>query len=153
MKPKPFLEVWKEFPVGTFSIWSTRVDIFELRNHTHVEETSAEFCLIAKTTGAAWRAVSSIYQITRSERDILCAAVSRTFNREALVVPPARTASPDVYSHPDDVANTAKKTNDHIKSTYIAKKIYVNLCPDNRGSSLTKPTGRQQRPAMEPESQ
>ena len=54
---------------------------------------------------------------------------------------------------PDDVANTAKKTNDHIKSTYIAKKIYVNLCPDNRGSSLTKPTGRQQRPAMEPESQ
>ena len=28
----------------------------------------AKFCLIAKTTGAAWRAMSSIYQITRSER-------------------------------------------------------------------------------------
>ena len=45
-------------------------NIFELRNHTHVEETSAEFCLIAKTTGAAWRTVSLIYQIARPERDI-----------------------------------------------------------------------------------
>ena len=39
----------------------------------------AKSCLIAKTTGAAWRTVSSMYQITRSERDIFCAAVSRTF--------------------------------------------------------------------------
>ena len=48
--------------------------IFELRNHTHVEETSNEFCLVDKTTGAAWRAVSSIYQIAHPERDIYCAA-------------------------------------------------------------------------------
>ena len=45
--------------------------IVELRNHTHVQETSAEICLIAKTTGAAWHAVSSIYQIARPDMTFL----------------------------------------------------------------------------------
>ena len=87
----------------------------------------AKFCIIAKTTGTAWRAVSSIYQITRSERDILCAAVSRTFNREALVVPPARTASPDVYSH-----RMPGWRSEHCQENQWSYQIYIhseeNLC-------------------------
>ena len=67
------------------------------------------------------------YQITRSKRDILCTAVSRTFNREALVVPPARTASPDVYSH-----RLPGWRSEHCQENQWSYQIYIhseeNLC-------------------------
>ena len=47
--------------------------------HTHAEETPSQVLLNCQNN---WRRLARcviIYQITRSKRDILCAAVSRTF--------------------------------------------------------------------------
>ena len=95
--------------------------------HTHAEETYSQVLLCCQNN---WRRMVRwviVYQIIRSKRDILCAAVSRTFNREALVVPPARTASPDVYSH-----RLPGWRSEHCQENQWSYQIYIhseeNLC-------------------------